>query len=64
MNTLYWIDTGFACGGVVVNNFGVIVESAPIFSKFLGQRFENLKRWNRVKEVIECPTSQNKNESG
>ena len=56
MNTLYWIDTGFACGGVIVNDLDVIVEAAPIFSKFIGQSIGNLKNWNKTRKVIKCRT--------
>ena len=37
----YWIDTGWACGGLVVKE-GKVVDSAPIFRKFRGQTITHL----------------------
>ena len=45
---LYWIDTGFACAGVVVKD-DIIIETAPIFKKFLRQPIKNLLSWKAVK---------------
>ena len=45
---LYWIDTGWACGGVVVKD-DLIVDAAPIFKKFLKQPISNLLKWKAVK---------------
>lgn len=45
---LYWIDTGFACGGVIVND-GIITSGAPIFKKFFGQPVKNILSWRAVK---------------
>lgn len=46
---MYWIDTGWACGGVIVCD-DIIVESAPIFKRFIGQPVVNILNWNQVKE--------------
>lgn len=32
----YLLDTGYACGAVIVNEAGVIVGGAPIFRKLYG----------------------------
>ena len=48
---LYWIDTGWACGGVIVNK-NIIVETAPIFSKFMGQSINKLLNWKQVKSYM------------
>lgn len=44
MKELWWIDTGFACGGIILQN-DLVVETAPIFRKwFLGKsRIESTK---------------------
>lgn len=48
MEIMYTIDTGFANAGVIVKD-GIIIESAPIFKKFMGQPIDNLLRWKAVK---------------
>lgn len=45
---MYWIDTGWAYGGVIVKD-DIIVECAPIFKKFKGQPVINLLCWSQVK---------------
>ena len=41
---LHWLlDTGWACG-VIVSMDGIVIETAPIFRRFIGLRIENLKR--------------------
>lgn len=49
--TLYWIDTAWACGGIVVEA-GMIISGAPIFRRLVGQRFEDVKKFYRTEEVI------------
>jgi len=49
---MYWIDTGWACGGVIVQD-GIIVETAPIFKTFIGQPVKNILNWRQVKQWIE-----------
>jgi hypothetical protein len=56
MNTLYWIDTGFACGGVIVNNYGVVIETAPIFSWMLKKKWEQVSIWNKIRKIEKCHT--------
>lgn len=46
---VYWIDTGWACGGVIVEN-DVIIGGAPIFKRFFGQPIINLLNWGQVKQ--------------
>lgn len=45
---MYWIDTGWACGGVIVED-DIIVGGAPIFRRFFGQPIINLVSWSQVK---------------
>ena len=55
---MYWIDTGWACGGVIVEN-DIIVSGAPIFKRFFGQPIDSLltwpsvKQWKNISEMIE-----------
>lgn len=43
-STWYWVDTGFACGAIVVES-GKIVDAAPIFRKHsLGRNWGEWKR--------------------
>jgi len=50
---MYWIDTGFACGGVFVKD-GIITGGAPIFKRFFGQPIINLLSWKQVKQWKKC----------
>ena len=52
MNSQHWLlDTGGACAGIVSVE-GVVVETAPIFRRFMGLRIENLKRIYKVQPVF------------
>jgi len=39
---LYWVFTSYACGGLVVNNSGTIIESAPIFKWTVGKQIHSV----------------------
>jgi hypothetical protein len=48
----YWIDTGWACGGVVVLK-GVVVDCAPIFRRsMMGRPWRPLGKW-KVQVMLE-----------
>jgi hypothetical protein len=53
----YWIDGEFFTAGVGVTResvgvrAGVIVRTAPILRRFLGQTIEDLSTWSPVREV-------------
>lgn len=56
--TLYWLDTLYGCGGVLVNGMGHIVLAAPIYRRYLGYPLDAVVRrlrrrgWLRaIKEV-------------
>jgi hypothetical protein len=36
--TLFWVDTGYACGGVICRN-GQVMDAAPIFRWMIGKPF-------------------------
>lgn len=38
----YLLDTGWACGGVRVDDDGRIVEAAPVYRRFLWQRLSDV----------------------
>lgn len=44
-NKNYWLSCNKFTILVVVNIFGDIMDTAPITRKFVGQPFENLKKW-------------------
>ena len=44
------IDTGYACAGIIVNEFGVVIKTAPIFSWMKGKKWESIKSWDKIKE--------------
>jgi hypothetical protein len=41
----FQLDTGWACGGVEVNEKGLIVSGAPIFRKLIGQSMYKMKSY-------------------
>lgn len=42
----YYLDTGYACGGIQVNSTtGVIVDGAPIFRSLIGKRIATVATW-------------------
>jgi len=50
MEHLYLVDTGFACGGVVVRD-NIVVEAAPIFKWMLGKNWSEASTWKRIKSI-------------
>jgi hypothetical protein len=46
---MYWIKTGWACGGVIVKD-DVIIDAAPIFKRFIGQPIINILNWKQVNQ--------------
>jgi hypothetical protein len=45
----FWFDTGYACGALVVDAKGVVVDSAPIYRRrFVGHRFRDIERQGRA----------------
>lgn len=47
--SLYWIDTGYACGGAVTNNKGMIVDVPPIFKWMRNKNIKDVLKWGRIK---------------
>lgn len=50
MQTMYQVDTGYACGGVVVEN-GIVTETAPIFKWMKGKKWNDVKSWKKIQAV-------------
>jgi len=44
-NRLFWVDCGYACGGISVSHSGVVVEAAPIFKWMLGKSLRKIENW-------------------
>jgi hypothetical protein len=54
IETLYLVDTGFACAGVIVNQSDIIIDTAPIYRWARGKPFETLKKWKKVKLITKA----------
>lgn len=48
---LYQIDTGYACAGVVVNNKGIVIRTAPIFRWMLRKTWNRCRKWPKIKTI-------------
>ena len=46
----YWIDTGWACGGIKIEN-RIIVDSAPVFYKLRGKKLIDLPSSYQLKKL-------------
>jgi len=51
METLVQLDTGYACGGIIVRD-NVCVEAAPIFGWMVGKRLDAILRWPKIREYV------------
>jgi len=52
MEKLYRIITNYgACAGVIVGEDNIVIDTAPIFRWMIGKKFENIKRWKKIKEI-------------
>lgn len=47
---LVLISTEFASAGVLVKD-GLVVETAPIYSWMVGKRWDDVKRWSKVRAL-------------
>ena len=47
MPDLWWLDTGWACGGIYVEEGFIVRGGAPIFRKLIGQTLPSVLRRNR-----------------
>jgi len=49
---LIWVNTSFCCGGVIVNEQGIIVDCMPILNRFKGQSFKDLVGWLKRNKTL------------
>ena len=47
---MWWLDIGAACGGVITDKDGIIIDSCPYFRFLRGKHIEQVKV--RAKEII------------
>jgi len=53
--TLYRLDTEYGCGGVVVSQGGLIVETCPLYRWMMGKPFRTiLSSLKRTKKLYGC----------
>lgn len=48
----YYVSAKFFTCAVVVDDDGIILKSAPIVRRFIGQSFENLMRWTQHEAIV------------
>lgn len=53
--SLYQVDTGYACAGVVVGTEGAVIDAAPIFRWMIGKQWASVKRWKKIRAVTKVP---------
>lgn len=62
MNRWFWLDTTYACGAVVANEEGVIVDACPIYRRFRGLPLNRviieLRKRGRFRAWKELPTER------
>ena len=49
---LWQLDTGYACGGLIVDAHGRVVEAAPIFWWTVGRRLGDVSRMRCVRKLV------------
>jgi len=49
---LYYIDTGYGCGGVITNKKNIIVETAPIFKWTKGKHINYVTTYFKKKKQL------------
>lgn len=45
--TLIWLDAGYACGGVVLDQAGRVTDAAPIFRWMKGKTWRHIQKHHR-----------------
>lgn len=54
------IDTGYACGGVELDDSGVVIDAAPIFQWMIGKTWCEVQHWKKIKKIRIPESSINK----
>lgn len=44
---LYFIDTGYAYGGIIVED-DICIKAAPIFKWMIGKKLSEIKKWKKI----------------
>ncbi len=53
MNYLIWINTSYACGSIVCNEQGIVIQSCPIYYKrCINRHFRQFERWLNSKHLL------------
>jgi len=52
---LIFIDTGYACAGIVItdNETRKVIKAAPIYRWMVGKTYEEVMRWRKIKKFVE-----------
>ena len=48
-NKEYLLDTGWGCGLIIVDDFGFIIDSAPIFKSLIDKKLNKIEKWHSNK---------------
>jgi hypothetical protein len=64
--TVYRISVSYACGGIIANDQGTVVEAAPVFKWMLGKKMSAVRMWLRgksgsIKPVPNLPQNEGTN---
>ncbi len=51
MTNWYWVVSHSFCCGAYTDDSKIIVKTAPILEKFVGQPLENLYNWKPVRKI-------------
>ena len=51
---LYTVCTDYACAGIEVDEKGIVIDAAPIFSWMIGKTFIEVKKWQKIKKIREA----------
>ncbi|MFW6129591.1 MAG: hypothetical protein ACOC56_00315 [Atribacterota bacterium] len=43
MKLWFWFNTKCACGAIITNDIGKIIETAPIYRKLIGRNIKSIK---------------------
>ena len=62
MDKIYQLDTGWACGTVFTTCEGIIMETPPIFRKFIGRDINWLSSTYKIEFVCNRDYEQNTEE--
>jgi len=65
VKTLYRLDTKYGCGGVVVNEMGIINETCPLYNWMLTKPFYDVLRGlKNAKKLYSCKKIREENYHG